>query len=335
MFLSVIIPLYNNKLYLRDCVESLYKQDVEDSCFEVIIIDDGSTDGSENIAEKLALEHDNIKVLHQENQGPGVARNTGMAVAKGDYIHFVDADDFLLFGSYKYIFENFLKYDADIFYFSYKKDGHFGDFITEGSVTYIGDVKEYIRNHPMSVLMWRKIIKRSFIDECKLTWESMCYSSDTVFNWNMFSRKATILVCSSKIYSYRINRCSVVHFCDVDHVKKTIESSVLVNQKLKELSVNYVDCPAVKNNFNHKYMILFNRILCVPYSYREVSLLFAKCSTIGIEHLCQSRTFKLYDFLYRHPRLYFVFQPLIRFLYFKTHNISAETDDFIARKLKK
>lgn len=335
MILSVIIPLYNNARFLRQCVESLYKQGIDDSCFEVIIVDDGSTDGGEILADKIALEYDNIKVLHQKNAGPGAARNTGMAIARGEYIHFVDADDFLLNGSYKYIFENFLKYDADILQFSYGNNECFGECANETSVTYVGDAQKYIRNNCVTVLVWAKLIKKSFIDQNALSWDCVSYSEDTLFTWKMLAHKATLLVCDTKIYSYRMNENSLVHSRKIEQVKKSVESLVVVNQKLEELSRSFVDCPPVKSNFTHKYWVLFNRILCVPYTYREIKNIFAKCSKIGIDHLCPSRPIKLYDFLYRHPRLYFVFQPVIRFLYFRTHGVFAETEDFIAKRLKK
>lgn len=89
--LSVIIPLYNAGSYFRDCMESLIAQTWKD--LEIIIVNDGSTDCSVDIAQYYAEKYPHVRLLHQANQGVSVARNLGLDVAVGDYIAFVDADD--------------------------------------------------------------------------------------------------------------------------------------------------------------------------------------------------------------------------------------------------
>lgn len=91
--ISIIVPVYNVKAYLNQCVNSLLKQTYQE--FEVILVDDGSTDGSRQICEQYVGMDVRIQVIHQENQGPAVARNTGIEIAKGDYLMFVDADDYI------------------------------------------------------------------------------------------------------------------------------------------------------------------------------------------------------------------------------------------------
>ena len=90
---SVVVPVYNSKRYLRKCLDSLAGQTQKD--IEVICVDDGSTDGSSDILQKYAKKDDRFKFVRQENQGPSVARNTGISLAKGDYLYFVDSDDWL------------------------------------------------------------------------------------------------------------------------------------------------------------------------------------------------------------------------------------------------
>lgn len=90
--LSFIVPVYNVAPYLRKCVDSLIMQDCED--YEIILVDDGSTDDSGAICDELAAAYENIRVIHQQNGGLSAARNTGLKVAKGEYICFVDSDDY-------------------------------------------------------------------------------------------------------------------------------------------------------------------------------------------------------------------------------------------------
>lgn len=94
MILSVIIPVYNGEDYIEECVQSIVHQNIEDS-YEIIIIDDGSVDNSLKICKKLSLIYENIKVIQQKNSGQSVARNVGLSEAKGEYVYFIDADDYL------------------------------------------------------------------------------------------------------------------------------------------------------------------------------------------------------------------------------------------------
>ncbi len=91
MKISVIIPVYNVKPYLERCVNSVLRQTYKD--LEIILVDDGSTDGSGKLCDQIALIDKRIRVIHQENQGPSSARNTGIRQATGEYIIFIDSDD--------------------------------------------------------------------------------------------------------------------------------------------------------------------------------------------------------------------------------------------------
>ena len=95
MVLSIIVPVYNVETYLQKCVDSLLNQDLPATDYEIILIDDGSTDNSGQLCDILAAGGSNIHVIHQPNKGLGAARNTGIATASGKYIQFVDSDDYL------------------------------------------------------------------------------------------------------------------------------------------------------------------------------------------------------------------------------------------------
>lgn len=103
--LSIIIPVYNSERYLERCIKSCISQGFEYNEFEILICDDGSTDRSITIANRLSTEHSCIKVFSQKNAGAGMARNLGIKYAKGRYIIFVDSDDFLIYNSLKYLYE--------------------------------------------------------------------------------------------------------------------------------------------------------------------------------------------------------------------------------------
>lgn len=92
--LSIIIPLYNGAETIERALRSIYSQDIPDERFEVIVVNDGSTDGSEQLVARWAQRHPNLSIINQANSGPGAARNAGLAQARGQYIGFLDADDY-------------------------------------------------------------------------------------------------------------------------------------------------------------------------------------------------------------------------------------------------
>ena len=120
MKLSIVVPVYNVEAFLKKCFNSLLVQDLPKDDYEIILVDDGSTDDSGALCDALAAEQGNIRVIHQQNRGLSGARNTGIAVAKGVYIQFVDSDDFLesnvLGGLVKRVENN----DLDILRFNYQ-----------------------------------------------------------------------------------------------------------------------------------------------------------------------------------------------------------------------
>lgn len=95
MKLSIIIPIYNVERYLSKCIDSCVQQNVDYDSYEIILVNDGSTDGSLKIAEKYCSQYPNVKLINQSNQGLSMARNNGLKIAIGDYVWFVDSDDWI------------------------------------------------------------------------------------------------------------------------------------------------------------------------------------------------------------------------------------------------
>jgi len=110
--ISVIIPVYNTKNYLEKCLDSVLNQTYEN--LEVIIVDDGSTDGSEAMCDEYAQRDSRVKVIHKENGGQCTARNVGLDMATGDYFAFVDSDDWIDERMYETLMTNALKYGCDL-----------------------------------------------------------------------------------------------------------------------------------------------------------------------------------------------------------------------------
>ena len=113
MLLSIVVPVYNVREYLNRCVDSLLKEDPNES-YEIVLVDDGSSDSSEKICDEISSEHDYVKVIHKTNGGLSSARNVGIENAQGEYVMFVDSDDYLIKGSLKQLIDAIEEYRSDV-----------------------------------------------------------------------------------------------------------------------------------------------------------------------------------------------------------------------------
>ena len=161
---SVIIPVYNTSKYLDKCIDSLVNQTLDD--IEFIMVNDGSTDNSKEIIEKWVKKDKRIKLYNKENGGQASARNLGLTKAEGEYIAFLDSDDYISYDMYETLYNEANKYDLDIVLCDYYLD--YGDKVVENKKLFVqeGDVscKDYIMSTPSPV---NKIIKRSFLEKNK------------------------------------------------------------------------------------------------------------------------------------------------------------------------
>lgn len=126
-FISFIVPVYNVEAYLNECVDSIIDQTCGD--WELILIDDGSCDESPRICDEYAWQDNRIKVIHQSNQGVAIARNAGLDVATGEWIWFVDSDDWIELNAISILRSNYIKYlceATDLIMFGYSRDSEKG-----------------------------------------------------------------------------------------------------------------------------------------------------------------------------------------------------------------
>ena len=115
--ISVIIPIYNPGVHLHKCLNSIIKQSYKN--LEIILIDDGSTDGSSAVCDEFAQKDGRIICIHQENAGVSRARNEGLKIAKGEYIHFPDSDDYLELDTYEYLMNLMTKNQCEVVNFEH------------------------------------------------------------------------------------------------------------------------------------------------------------------------------------------------------------------------
>ena len=154
--ISLIVPVFNVEKYLKRCLDSLISQSYKN--IEIILIDDGSTDESGKICDRYAKEHSNIiKVLHQENQGLSMARNAGLDIAIGEYIGFVDSDDYVEPKMFERLYNNLLESNADISVCSFFEDKVMFAISTSKDLFEIGNLFTPLEN-PEKILDFYKQI---------------------------------------------------------------------------------------------------------------------------------------------------------------------------------
>ncbi|WPS47150.1 glycosyltransferase [Streptococcus sp. S5] len=211
---SVIIPVYNVEKYIDRCLKSIISQNYDD--LEIIVIDNGSTDSSGIICDTYASEYSNISVYHIENHGVGSARNFGLSKARGEFIYFVDSDDYLV-GNLFADFADKLVSDLDLVVFCYYNS--FEEDLTEKSRTekslpfkgnydkdgFIKIFKELFLSD-MLYTVWNKIYRREFLLENNLSFEQYELGEDVRFNLNVYRNVNRIFLSQDSYYVYVIGR---------------------------------------------------------------------------------------------------------------------------------
>lgn len=211
--LSFIIPCYNVERYIADCLDSIYAQDMPEEGFEVICVDDYSTDNTCSVIENCLQAHPNLKLIrHQRNMRVGIARNDGMKQAKGDYICFVDADDMLPKGVMKKMCSEVIENNLDVLLYN-NNINVAGKFIEE-SIKYIDSTvlsgSEYVEKYLHGNIgklgaPWAKLFKRSFLFQHSIWYRDLVCSEDTAFVWEAMICANRVMSMSEVGYVYRVN----------------------------------------------------------------------------------------------------------------------------------
>ncbi len=212
---SIIVPVYNVRRYLPFCMKSLINQTFTN--MEIICVNDGSTDGVEPMLAEFAAKDARVKVISQPNRGLGGARNTGVQAAKGEYLLFVDSDDWLAVDALEKIAAVIRQTPTDIGLFGfYEYDEQKGSLAT--SEDYIASFRglPVCDRHRISHLIyrlpctWSKYYKRSFYQKNKLSFPEHVYFEDVAMNAKVFLLAKDISFCGHSLYFYRLRPGSIM-----------------------------------------------------------------------------------------------------------------------------
>lgn len=327
MLVSIIIPIYNVATYLPQCIESVLNQTYTD--IEVILVDDGATDNSGIICDSYANKDQRISVIHQPNMGLSVARNVGLLQSTGEYIMFLDGDDFwkdayslqslldfvtqnpaadfIGFNSY-YYYEAKNQYDPWLKFSELIQQAHDKNII----------IQELVKSgvFPMSACM--KIIKRNFLMKNHLFFEKDLISEDIPWFIDLLDKSNNIKITNLYIYAYRRNREGSIskHF-----TSKTFDDTIsIIDSELKHLaSRNFTEYTknALLSFLGYNICILLARIQELPRSEREPRRTIIK-HYLNLLQYTENPKVKYVRLVYRFLGLTLTEKLLNLFMYYKS-----------------
>lgn len=233
---SIIIPIFNVEKYINKCIESVINQTLED--IEIILIDDESPDNCPLICDNYAAKDSRIKVIHKKNEGLGFARNSGLDIATGEYVTFLDSDDFVDLYTYEHLYNIAIKEDLDTLYYKFSR------FTNENNIKpsqAINKIKEYSDNcvkelmldiiasepgakvdHKIQCSSCTAIYKMSIINENNIRFHSEreLISEDLIFNLDYLRYAIKAAFNNGEHYHYRENPISLTNAVRNNRIKK-------------------------------------------------------------------------------------------------------------------
>lgn len=266
---SVIVPVYNVEKYVGDCLDSLEKQTLDD--IEIIIVNDGSTDNSDSIIQKYVSRNNNFTVIEQCNKGLSAARNAGLEIAKGEYVYFLDSDDYILKTTLEQLYVKAKKNNLDVLKFvaftleelsnelnwnvnsGYKYKGEYlnvyngmellGKFIDNDDTGY-----------PSCCLM---LIKRATIEKEHLRFYEGIIHEDNLFHWQVMSISERVMVLNEPLYCRRIRNGSITQ--TIDWMRKNKAMCVTT----EEMEAFLIKHPELEGKTSDWYVMSFiNAMIC-------------------------------------------------------------------------
>ncbi len=236
MKLSIVVPIYNVEQYLRKCVDSLLNQDLPKEDYEIILVDDGSPDRCGEICDEYAVKHSNIKVVHRENGGLSAARNSGIEIAQGKYIQFVDSDDFLEPNVLKALVEKMEKDNLDILRFNYQnvnekyevfepnKSGKpfvdYRDEVCDG-ITFLNERLGY------ACYAWQFMLRTDLVKSIPLFKEGI-YFEDVEWTPRALTVADRVTSVNTMVYDYLVREGSITKGKTVEKKRKIVEDKMFL-----------------------------------------------------------------------------------------------------------
>ena len=316
--ISIIVPVYNVEKYLNECIDSIIAQTY--SNIEIILVNDGSTDASGKICDEYEKKDSRIKVIHQDNAGLSAARNAGMAVATGEYLYFVDSDDYVDEKLCEKCIERFDNCNAEVIVFGFDyvdEDGNkIKDYLPCPDQLSSKEMLCKLLSGNMYDYAWNKMYKRYTFDG--VVWPVGYVWEDVATIYKVIMKIDTVAILSEALYFYRQRKNSITATMSDKALQDIFNAKITRYDNVKAFDEDIVK--GATYHISIAAIALYDRSL---WSDVNAELLqrakdFLKDNREELEH-CEDKRFKLY---YRKPKMY----KALRFLKHMLGNIKRKLD---------
>ena len=336
MKLSIIIPLYNSGKFLPTCLDSLLDQDIDSRDYEILIINDGSTDDSLNVAQQFEKHSQNIIVHSKANGGVGSARNLGLSLAKGEYIYFIDPDDYLASQVLGTLIEYAESNTLDILTFLSKQSldsklYRHKPVTDQLALSTIKNGIDYVANNRYQNEVWWYLIKRSFIEETQIKFIEDRWMEDAILTAELFLKAQRMAKLPIDAHRYSIVEGSAMTSKDNAHYLRIIDdnrnAAMVYENLIKDLILKNANPDCIKRlRIRQQSFVFFMmvRMLKSTIKLREVKKIMHQLSHTNAYPLTHfpSKDYRGFSFallarLFNQKGLYFIlfriFNPLFKF----------------------
>ncbi|WP_308991955.1 glycosyltransferase [Mariniflexile litorale] len=303
MLLSIIVPVYNVEKYIARCIESLINQDIDGKDYEIILVNDDSTDSSISIAKEYAQQYQQIKIINQKNTGPSGARNNGLKNSRGTYIYYMDSDDYIEKNVLKSLLEPVLKNDLDFLGFTYTRtsESNFNLHITSNDILKYNNLEinegcSFISKKNFNNYIWWYIFKKDIVIENNIEFIEGIMVEDGIYTTELLLNCKKVAYIPLSIYRYFENTNSIMRNTSKTHIARLNNDYKLVINKFTSLidlaKENGANKQAIKRltTRQQSYMFfLLVRLVKANTSYKEIKSL--------INEFRSSKVYPLKDFI--------------------------------------
>ena len=314
--LSFIIPVFNVEQYIEKCILSIENQDISHSEYEIIVVNDGTMDNSVSIIKCLQQKYGNIKLYNKENGGLSSARNFGLKYATGDYIWFIDSDDFIDSNVLKSIIDKAYSENLDVLCFGNK------DVYSNGNVLYPYTRKplniivsgiDFLQHYELSIAAWSCIMKRKLFTQYNIQFTEGIYHEDYEFILYLYEYCDRITYMDIYPYNYIIkSQGTITTSKNSQHTKRRIDSWITIIKNISQKYSTQTD-PSLYGYYANKWCNTYkfhalSALLMLPLSFKEKKYYIHKFKEVGCfpigEYCGLNRRRKMITHIYNHPFLY-------------------------------
>ena len=242
--ISVIVPVHNVESYIKKCLDSILNQTFKE--FELIVVNDGSTDKSLGILKNYEAKYDNIIIINKQNEGQGVARNKALEICKGEYIAFVDSDDYIEPNMLQSMYNKSLEKNLDIVVCNYKFVNANGDRIRDDKIVLNEDeiidnrecVKRFLVTNTIEGFSWNKIFKKKLFEKNNIRYPKGMKYEDIPTVLSLLINAKRIGFINNEFYNYLLREDSTTSTKTIQNIRDCVKANCMVGDILKYNGIN-------------------------------------------------------------------------------------------------